>query len=909
VKIKFTGRCINKMNQYNRIRSKKLGYIYAVAFTIIIIFSVFAFHHISLLSIKNNVNARIVALKPASPTSLTSVAGQNLSVYIPNYNTNAKSFAVLYAGNGYAVNTSYDYVNLFYKYPGEYLIYYNVYENGVLIGSSSQNLMRIIITPNISYNMSQYLTVPTITFNSTENPSAPLFNVSQKIYLIGSFLQPPSGQNMTIYEYLWNFGNGTTETIMANQTTLLPLYNPVVVYNTPGLYAISLTIVTKNVSSGQTYNYTTYQTVAVSGNGEKFALFTTYFDTPNSKLIISAENVPGGPYSFDPQIDYDAIGFEELLNIYSTLVIYNGSSTSSFLPMAAAYLPTIGNWSNLTNRYTYGAISPNYTIYIFKIRPGLYFSNGDPITAYDVWYSMIRDILFAGGTPGTPGWILTQYLIPNYTPFTFVVTSPNDTQGFEEIMNAVTYNNQTDTVTFHLWRQVAPQFLFTALADPEGTGILDAKWLEQIGAGINFTPAGFYQYEQQANEGNYNTQVQWSPISSGPYMIKSYTPGESVVLGPNPYWPNNISYIPKPNDTVIIYWVKDPNTAYEMFSSGQADIVTFLPSNYMPSIEKLESEGQASLYEFPSLNEYIFAFTSNISTSILSSLNPSYSIPSYYFANPLVREAFAYAFNYTQFFNNILGNAKYHFNFGNPICGAIIYGLPYYIPTSELKGCPTFNLTYAKQLMEESGFYNITVNFPIIVSSGDTVDFTAAEMWAQALHEMDPNINAQPLYMTQSTIMSYQIPGQNPMPIYNLEWVPDYPLDSDFTNALYLQSGDYAAPNGWNVSYFENLSKYFASQGNTFLANLFQNESQEYEELNNLLILANFEALKGNNTMAQLYYKEAEQIAISLYLYVYEYQPNLQWVIKPYMYAYNNQISYQENPINAEDSVFYWWFK
>ncbi|MGC8573745.1 MAG: ABC transporter substrate-binding protein, partial [Caldisphaera sp.] len=210
---------------------------------------------------------------------------------------------------------------------------------------------------------------------------------------------------------------------------------------------------------------------------------------------------------------------------------------------------------------------------------------------------------------------------------------------------------------------------------------------------------------------------------------------------------------------------------------------------------------------------------------------------------------------------------------------------------------------------EESGFYNITVNFPIIVSSGDTVDFTAAEMWAQALHEMDPNINAQPLYMTQTTIMSYQIPGQNPMPIYNLEWVPDYPLASDFTNALYLQTGDYPAPNGWNVSYFENLSKYFASQGNTFLANLFQNESLEYNELNNLLILANSAALKGNSTMAQLYYKEAEQIAINLYLYVYEYQPNLQWVIKPYMYAYNNQISYQENPINAEDSVFYWWFK
>nr|WP_245529256.1 ABC transporter substrate-binding protein [Caldisphaera lagunensis] len=837
------------------------------------------------------------------------VAGQNLTVYLPNFKNNENEYALIFVGNGSIVNATNNYAILNYVYPGNYLIYYELYQNGFLIGESENNLMKIVVTPNIPLNLSQYLTVPTITFNSTENPTAPLFNVSQKIYLIGSFLQPPSGQNMTIYEYVWNFGNGTIKTILANQTTLLPEENPVVVYNKPGLYAVSLTIITKNVSSGKTYNYTTYQSIAVSSRSLSFNIFTTYFDTPNSKLIISAENVPGGPYSFDPQIDYDAIGFEELLNIYSTLVIYNGSSTTSFLPMAAAYLPTVGNWSNITARYLYGAISPNYTVYIFKIRPGLYFSNGDPLTAYDVWYSFIRDMLFAGGTPGTPGWILTQYLIPNYTPFTSVITSPNDTQGFDEIMNAITYNNQTDTVTFHLYKPTAPQFLFTALADPEGTGILDAKWLEQIGAGINFTPAGFYAYQQQANEGNYNTQVQWNPISSGPYMIKSYTPGESVVLSPNPYWPTNISYIPKPNDTVIIYWVKDPNTAYEMFASGQADIVTFLPSNYIVPLEQLESEGQASLYEFPSLNEYIFAFTSNINNTILSSLNPSYHIPSYYFANPLVRKAFAYAFNYTQFINNILGNAKYHFNFGEQICGVIIQGLPYYVPPSELSNCPTFNLTYAKQLMEESGFYNISVNFPIIVSSGDTVDFTAAEMWAQALHEMDPNINAVPLYMPQTTIMSYQIPGQNPMPIYNLEWVPDYPLASDFVNALYLLSGDYAAPNGWNVSYFENLSKYFASQGNTFLANLFENESEQYEELNNLIIMANNAALQGNTSLASLYYKEAEQLAIDQYLYVYEYQPNLQWVIKPYMYAFNNQISYQENPINAEDSVFYWWFK
>ncbi|AFZ70555.1 PKD domain protein,extracellular solute-binding protein, family 5 [Caldisphaera lagunensis DSM 15908] len=903
------------MGTRENMRSISKGIIAGIVIIVIVIIGIgvyFATRKSSVsTSTKTSSTSSIQQLSAVSVSTNTLIAGSKVNFYLPNFPSGTK-YAILYTGDGNEINVTSQYASYVYKYPGRYLVMYNVYSSkGSLIGGSYQNLIELTVSPNISDKIAPLITVPTITFNSTENPTAPLFNVSQKIYLIGSFLQPPSGQNMTIYEYVWNFGNGTIKTILANQTTLLPEYNPVVVYNKPGLYAVSLTIITKNVSSGKTYNYTTYQSIAVSGNGQTYALMSVSTKIPNPGVIEVSENVAGGPYSFDPQIDYETVGGEVILNIYSTLVIYNGSSTTSFLPMAAAYLPTVGNWSNITARYLYGAISPNYTVYIFKIRPGLYFSNGDPLTAYDVWYSFIRDILFAGGTPPTPGWILTQYLIPNYSAGTFVIKAPNDTQGFDEIMNAITYNNQTDTVTFHLYKPTAPQFLFTALADPLGAGILDAKWLEQIGAGINFTPAGFYSYQQQANEGNYNTQVQWNPISSGPYMIKSYTPGESVVLSPNPYWPTNISYIPKPNDTVIIYWVKDPNTAYEMFASGQADIVTGLPSNYIPMIQQMESKGQASLYEFPTLSEFFFEFNSNISQSMLSSLNPSYHIPSYYFANPLVREAFAYAFNYTQYLNDIVGNVKYHFDFASPYCGVIIPGLPYYIPPTELTGCPTFNLTYAKQLMEESGYYNISVYFPIIVPSGDTVDFTAASMWAQALHNIDPNINAVPLYEPFSTIISYQVPGENPMPIYYLGWLADYPLASDFVNAMYLNTSTYPSVNGFNSQYFANLSKYYASQGNTFLAQLYANESNEYAELNNLIIMADNAAQSGNTTLAQTLYKEAEQLGINLYMYVYTQQPNQYWIIKPYMHGFNNQISYEENPMigGGADSLYYWWVK
>ncbi|MGC9183773.1 MAG: ABC transporter substrate-binding protein, partial [Caldisphaera sp.] len=209
------------------------------------------------------------------------------------------------------------------------------------------------------------------------------------------------------------------------------------------------------------------------------------------------------------------------------------------------------------------------------------------------------------------------------------------------------------------------------------------------------------------------------------------------------------------------------------------------------------------------------------------------------------------------------------------------------------------------------GYYNITVNFPIIVSSGDTVDFTAAAMWASLLNEMDPNIHAQPLYVPFSTMISYQIPGQNPMPIYYLGWLADYPLASDFVNAMYLNTSTYPSVNGFNSNYFENLSKYYASQGNTFLSQLYANESQQYNELNNLILMADNAAESGNTTAAQQYYKQAEQIAINLYLYVYTQTPNAYWIIKPYMHGFNNQISYEENPMigGAADSLYYWWVK
>ena len=817
-----------------------------------------------------------------APSSFTATAGSPISFTI--YNAHKGAVFKVYFGDGNSVITSSPNITYTYKYGGHYLVFVEEYVNGKLVSSNAMSLLPITVQPVVPSNLTGLVTIPVISFNLSRNPFAPVVTAGETLYLYAGYLQPPSGQNMTIYEYVWNFGNGKTLTVMANASKgYLPEVNPVnVTYSKPGLYPVMLTIVTKNVSSGAMYNFSVIYTIAVSAPSEIFSVYKWSGNVPNPDVITVAENVPGGPYSFDPDIDYETVGFEVISNIFATLLLYNGSSTTSFIPYVAEYIPTVQN----------GGIQDNYTVYTFKIRPGLYFSNGDPITAYDVWYSMIRALLFVGGQPETGDWILAQYLIPNVTPGVPLVTPQNEQEMFNLIMHAVTYNNQTDTVTFHLVKPTPPQLFFTALADPLTSAILDAKWLEQVGAGINFTPAGFLQYEQYANEGHYNTEVQWDPVASGPYMIKQYVPGQYVVLVPNPYFPG-IPGIPKPNDTVIIEWVKDPETVLELFISGQADIVTNLPTNLIAALKPYVAQGQALIYEFPTLSEFFFVFNLDINTTMLKQLNPSFNIPANYFANPYVREAFAYAFNYSYYINYIVGDKKYGIDFANPYAGVIIPGLPYYTPPPQ-SIVPTFNLTYAKELLMKSGMYDVKVNFPIIVQSGDTVDYLAAEMWAQTLHEIDPNINAQPMYLPFSTIVGYLVPGQNPMPIYYLGWIADYPYPSDFVNAMYLQGGVYAAPDGWNVTYLEQLG--------------YTQEAQMYQELNKLILEANSAT---NSTLAQQLYAEVNELGIELYMYVYTQQPNAFWIIKPYIHAYDNDISLQENPMigGAGDSLYFWWVK
>jgi len=159
------------------------------------------------------------------------------------------------------------------------------------------------------------------------------------------------------------------------------------------------------------------------------------------------------------------------------------------------------------------------------------------------------------------------------------------------------------------------------------------------------------------------------------------------------------------------------------------------------------------------------------------------------------------------------------------------------------------------------------------------------------------------------------------MAIYYMGWIADYPLASNLVNAMYLQGGTFPAPNGWDVDYLINLSAYFNASKiswpgldksvEPYIGKMLWQEAMQYQRLNELILKADEAELANNVTAAYQLFREAENIAIQLYMYVYTIQPNFYWVVKPYMHGYMGMISWEENPMvgGAGDSWYFWWVK
>jgi len=835
------------------------------------------------------------------PTAMSVSVGTSMSVgtagspitftAIPSLSSASISSVVWNFGDGTNQTVSGASTTHTYTNGGRYLIlaqatatYQTFLFPGSTVSSNGLALFPLTVQPSLTPDQAQEASVPTIDFPSAANPTAPVFNVSDVVHPVGGFLEAPANSNWTISQYVWNFGNGNKQTVAASNDTGDPLENVTASYSNPGLYTISLTITT--TSNGATFSVSSERTVAVKSSALPFALLSTSSGVQNPGVITTAEVQPGGPYSWDPQLDYDCVGDEEIYNVFQTLVQYNGSSTVSFIPYLAAALPTQGN----------GGISADYKTYTFQIRNDQYFSNGDPVTAYDVWFSFARGLAFAGGSPGTPDWIQDEFLVPGVQNGTASVYTNNT---WAVATSAVTYDNATNTVTFHFNRPMPQTIAFQTLGDPEGAGVVDATYAWSVGAGFN--EASWNSYENQASAGSYNLKMEWSPMGSGPFMVQSYTPGQSVELVPNPHY-GGVPGIPKQTTTAVINWVKTPDTAILMLQDGQADVISgLLPPSDFPAIQKLQSQGLVNIYNFPTLGLWFYAFNIKIDKDLeASQFGTGFNEPSNYFADLPTRLAWINAYDYAGYLDNILGNAKYGTTFGTPYNGFIGAGEIYSVPTDRVAD-PAQNLAAAKGNFSLSAWADQKITVPIVETVGDTVNIAAGEEWAGILAQIsNGNITAKVVQVTYSQGIADEAQDTNPMGVSFEGNYPDYPDPADAASTMLQQGGYYASGDNWLVPYFTTLAPSTPNDlvhvnGSTYT------QDKVYAWINGNLTLA---AGSLDPSVRQRAYEVATKLAIDMGLYAYVYQTRGFWYWRSWLKGYE----LQESPMigACSDLLFCW---
>lgn len=860
---------------------------------------------------------------PIATASTSAVVGQPFNLTI-NAGASFKDITV-YFGDGSSTtvgyrNSSTITIQHVYAMPGSAYIYYTVlYSNGANY-SASNELVPVQVLPSSSYLTTEE-SLGTITFNSSAS-SKPLV-IGQDIFSPGSFVNftfsffnQPVKKAYQVVNQTAEIGNGKTIVIpyvwvAANKQYMLstPMANTVnITFPSSGVYVVNLTTRTAmvNTTTGS-YSSATVQSsqvffdIAVFSNGNVVSY--------NANSIITWVELETGSYrTLDPAIAFDSVSCNIMHNVYQTLLKYNGSNTTSFVPELASQLPTTTNGGINTNYNNYTVTDPwgtTYTVHIkpyenytFHIRTNASFQNGQPVTAWDAMYSFTRALLFDGDSPGTGAWIVAQYLLPG----SYAVSNT-----FWNITQNMTVNNATNNITLHFQKPMPPSLVYQLLAASSGFFPMDASWLIAHGAGITWSPAGFQAYKAQGNEANYNTYIQNNVLADGPYEVAYTIPATEVILKANPAFNPPGPWFLKPTiGTVVLQYTGSQSTAYLELKSGEAQIATIEGSSWYLT-EGLESAGLAKVYSFPSLSIFWYNFNANINTTILHTDYSGANVPSALFTDLNARKAFAYAYNYEYYLADQMGNAIYNTTFGSAYAGMLAKGMLGYQSISQLNstttGVPYFNLALAahywhKVDLARYGITNTSSGYmyngkplviPIFINTGDSTDLAGATTWGANLATFITGATFPVIAIPFPNIIANMIQGQNPMPIYLLGWNPDYPYPTDYLSPMALPA---------NVSFYPSANDftpyYFSKMGHLNQSRVFESMISEY----------NNGANASNITVALQWFHKMNENLINMTFYVYLYQRYAFLVTSPRLNG-NDIINYQENVVGAAAYIYF----
>ncbi len=300
-----------------------------------------------------------------------------------------------------------------------------------------------------------------------------------------------------------------------------------------------------------------------------------FAETPPNMLVIAG--TIDDIVSLDPQESFEFSGSDILNNMYGSLVSFDPKDLS------AGYIPDLAeSWE----------ISNEGKTFTFKMRPGVKFTSGNPVTAKDVEYSLRRAVAMEK----TPSFILTQFGF--------------NADNMEETLVA------TDDMTFQLTtdKTYATSFVLNCLTATIAY-VVDSETVK-------------------ANEvdGDWgNGWLKTNSAGSGAYSLVNWKANESYTLQVNPeFWRGAPAM-----QRVIIQHIGESATQRLLLEKGDVDIARNLTPEDIAAVE-----AQEGIEVDSDLRGRIMYFSLNQAKPILS--------------DPKVIEAMKYLVDYEGMANSFL---------------------------------------------------------------------------------------------------------------------------------------------------------------------------------------------------------------------------------------------------------------
>lgn len=484
------------------------------------------------------------------------------------------------------------------------------------------------------------------------------------------------------------------------------------------------------------------------------------------------------PDNVDPDSTFTTPGWAAVQQVYQGLVNYNGSSSTNFSGILAQ------SWTVST--------SGPFNSYIFHLRPGVHFSNGDPYNAYVQWYSLYRSLLMAQG----PQFILEE----NFYSTNFSASSPLSYYSnltFDQAANA------TLAADLNSWNFFAPTSGEIALMETAnqsfqvinnltialnlGYGYLSSNYtylLASISAPNSYAvdPA-VVDAHGGVSPGNVNDWMASNLLGTGPYLLTGYSGvvGGGYSLTPDThYWGNataatepwNNGIQPAKSSFLVIFQQQQSVTINDL-KTGQAAEASFA---YLGPAEISQVQNNPCIVVQP-LN-VVYSSTSGGWWIYLNQNTPPFN-------NLSVRAAIAHAINYTQIISEAFGG------YATQWVGPVPPGYPYYDPG---KTSPyAYNLALAKQEIQNSPCANNAC-------VGDVIQYayiTPGSTWSETatLLEYDLaqiGISIKPVGISLAVLLEEQVPNAQGVctSLTSANGGP-YPMGQEF------YTSDYISPDDW----------------------------------------------------------------------------------------------------------------